>query len=373
MKKYILTNKTKLLLARTIDLLGKPVGLFSRGLSPLKPSKIVLLQLDHIGDVVFTTAAVKAIRKKYPDAEIISLVGRWAQPVLAANPRIDRIIEFDARWFDRQRSSGKNGVLSLAGLLREIKPGLAIDFRGDLRHNLAMFLAGIPNRLGFGITGGGFLLTREVEFRFDGHAVERHLAISDALEANTDAELTGPEVFLESREIEWVEEFLSGSKLKSRMLIGVHPEAGTQAKEWPLDNFIRTVELMNHNLTLKKPVFVFTGTQPYGLSAHNIVNLGGKLSLRQLAALQSKLDLFVCGDTGPLHMANAVGCPTVAVYSGTNDVKIWGPWQGKSKVLQTSISCAPCGKCECDNKECLTSITPQMVAGACLEILNGST
>lgn len=381
-KKYVLVDKKKILVIRLFDLLGSPIRLFSKpeAFKNIKVDKIAMLQLDHIGDVIFTIPSVKEIKKLYPDAKIISIVGSWAKDILEGNLNINEIIVFDAPWFDRkQKTSQFIGIINLKNLLRQLKPDMIIDFRGDLRHNLPMYLAKIPNRVGFGITGGGFLLTKEVDFPFESHAVLRHMAIPQAMRAVTDKKRIDIEIYLSEQDINWVENFISDNELGNNILIGVHPEAGFPSKQWPIEHFIKIIHLLAKNLTDRKPVFILTGSKSI-LNVNNIklpneskvLDITGKTSLKQLAALLARLNLFICGDTGPLHIATAMNCPTVAIYSGTNDEKIWGPWNGKVEVLKVDIECSPCGKKECSDPKCLNLITPQMVLESSLKLLKVS-
>lgn len=368
MKKYVFVNKTKVLAAGVFDKIG---SLFiAEKKIEVQTDHITLLLLDHIGDVIFATPALSQIRELFPDSKITVIVGSWAKNIIENNPGVDQIIIFDASWFNRnKKTSHLKGIAELKDTLIGLKPDMAIDLRGDLRHNIAMYLARIPQRIGFGITGGGFLLTKEIDFPFNSHAVLRNLSIIKSFGMSTDHSEISTNIYLSEKDIAWSEQFMEAHNLKNRLLIGLHPEAGTQAKEWPIENFIRTKELLEGKLVEKAPIFLVTGTRQYNLSSHNLIELGGKLTLRQLAALQNKLDLFICGDTGPLHMAAALGCPTVAIYSGTNDLDIWGPWKGKVTTLKSDTDCGPCGRQTCSNKECLEKVTPQIVSGAALKML----
>lgn len=380
-KKYILVDKKKIFLTRLFDLIGSSIRLFfkSEAFKNIKVDKIAMLQLDHIGDVIFTTPAIRKIKKLYPDAKIVSIVGSWANDVLEHNPNVDEIVVFDAPWFDRkQKTSQFKGIINLKNLLRQLKPDMIIDFRGDLRHNLPMYLAKIPNRVGFGITGGGFLLTKEVDFPFESHAVLRNMSIPKTLGANIDEDRIKTEVYLNQSEIDWIENFISDNNLNNKLLIGIHPEAGFPSKQWPIDYFIKTINNLSDKLG-NDAVFIITGKHNL-FNARNeallrkikIMDLTGKTSLKQLAALLARLNLFICGDTGPLHIATAMNYPTVAIYSGTNDEKIWGPWNGKVEVLKVDIECSPCGKKECSDPKCLNLITPQMILESSLKLLKVS-
>lgn len=362
-KKYVLVNPLWKAVARIIDLgflFKRPFKSFLehpefKGKPEAK--KIALLILDHLGDVVFTSPAVSNLREAYPKAEFTVFVGPWAKDVYLYNPRIDRVEVFEASWFSR--SGRGEGLFSLSRRLKKGNFDLAIDFRGDLRHILAMLLAGIPFRLGYGITGGGFLLTVSPDYPFERHAVEKHLALVKAL--GVEISQRSLEVFFPQKAEEKVERLLVRSGLKGSFVI-IHPGAGSQAKKWPLENFAQ----VGKRLEDEGYSIVITGSQEERKEAQKLAeeiggsafSLAGELSLIELIALIAKAQLYIAGDTGPLHLASALGIPFVAIYSGTNQAELWGPWQGSYFLVKSDVDCAPCGKKFCSDKKCLTLISP---------------
>ncbi len=362
-RKYVLVNPFWKALATLVDigfLFRQPPSSFLehpefKGKPEVK--KIALLILDHLGDVVFTTPAVHNLRKAYLDAEITVFVGPWAKDIYLYNPNVDKVEVFQASWFSR---SGKGE--GLFGLVWQLKQGnfdLGVDFRGDLRHIVAMWLAGIPLRLGYGVTGGGFLLSVMPDYPFEKHAVEKHLALIEAL--GVEITQRSLEIFIPPKAKEKVEQLLKKFDFKGGFVI-IHPGAGSQAKKWPLKNFVQVGKKLREEGFL----IVVTGSQEEKEEAQNLaenigssaVSLAGELSLAELIALIAKARLFIAGDTGPLHLASALGTPFVAVYSGTNLPELWGPWQGDYFLLRREVDCAPCGKKLCSDKKCLTMINP---------------
>ena len=135
--------------------------------------KILVIRLDQIGDVVMTRPALKAIQERFPQAEMDALVSSETAPLFSFIPGIHTVIVFKGGWF------------SILRLLRLRKYDLAIDFRGDLRNIALMAAAGIPHRLGYGITGGGFLLTHEGRFSRRLHQVELNLQLLSPLKVES--------------------------------------------------------------------------------------------------------------------------------------------------------------------------------------------
>ncbi len=375
-KRYVLVNPLWKALASIVDigyLFYRPAKSFLEHFKfKGKPEakRIALLVLDHLGDVVFTTPAVSSLRLAYPKAEITVFVGPWARDIYLFNPKVDKVEVFEASWFSR--AGGGEGLFSLSRKLKSGNFDLAIDFRGDLRHIFAMWLAKVPLRLGYGITGGGFLLTVKPDYPFEKHAVEKHLTLVEAL--GLGVLQRSLEVFVSSEARERVEKLLKEKNIEGDFLI-IHPGAGSQAKKWPLENFFEVgKKLRDEGFSI-----VITGSQGEKDEAQNLaesigssaVSVAGELSLAELIALISQAQLFIAGDTGPLHLASALGTPFVAVYSGTNQPELWGPWQGNYILLKQEVSCAPCGKKFCSDKKCLALIKPAEVVEKVMTLARG--
>ena len=244
--KYVLKNKFKLALVYILDTAGyawkrlRDVFLNNFFLKKTTDFKsILLIRMDHIGDVLSASAAPKLIKQNYPQARLYFLTSSWAAPFLEDNPFIDELIIYDAPWFSRQRYAKRRGkklgFFQLARLLKQKKIELGLAFRGDLRENFLMAIAGIRHTVGTGITGGGFLLTHEVSYRPGDHETRRLANILKV--AGISAENLSPQIYFTDEEkadfnkrlAEW------GVDLNKR-LIGFQVEAGTPAKNWPAEH-----------------------------------------------------------------------------------------------------------------------------------------
>ena len=147
------------------------------------PRRIVIVQLDHMGDGILTTAMIPGLRSAYPDARIDVLASPSNQAVFTAHPDVDRVLLAHKNWFERRNKDGSlfSAVWSLGRLLRQENYELGIDVRGDLLSVMVLCLAGIPRRVGWAMGGGGFLLTDIAEWKPGRHEVESRLALLTTL------------------------------------------------------------------------------------------------------------------------------------------------------------------------------------------------
>ena len=145
----------------------------------VSPRKIVIVQLDHLGDGVLTTAMLPGLRAAYPQAQIHILASPSNEPVFATHPEVDRVLIARRNWFERRGSCGSliSAVWELGWLLRQEKYELGFDVRGDLLSVFVLALAGIPRRVGWSMGGGGFLLTDVASWKPGRHEVKSRLEL----------------------------------------------------------------------------------------------------------------------------------------------------------------------------------------------------
>jgi heptosyltransferase-2/heptosyltransferase-3 len=150
-------------------------------------SRIAVLRLDHIGDVIMAAAVLKPLKKAHPSASIDLVVPTWALDVVRSSPDVSQVTLFDAPWFDRAWQAGflkcLFGVFDLARILRQGRYDAIIDLRGDFRHIFAMWLSGAKKRVSYGVTGGGYLLTDEGAYRKGAHQTELNMALARVIGA----------------------------------------------------------------------------------------------------------------------------------------------------------------------------------------------
>lgn len=370
--KYVFRKKWLSTVMSAADAAGYAVfGAFGRRPAPSSIERILLVRLDHIGDTLLMSGLPKLIKESYPGSKLYFLTAAWGRPLLERNPFIDEIVVYNAPWYSRRHYRRSGDDLRMAGLVRKLramKIDTAIAPRGDLRENALLFLSGIPNRLGYGITGGGFFLTKEGVYRPELHESEQAMALVSALGIH--APFPKPSVYLTDDERaafagrlkEW------GMAPGERTAVGFQIDAGTAAKAWPLSH-----QRVFHQLFLKRfpgRRIVFVGSDPSWPMelprSERILDLTGKTTVRELCLLMEHLAAFVGTDSGPTHLASAMGVPSVFLYSGTNVLSRWRPLDERAAALKHDVPCAPCSLKECPvpGHPCMTGITPEDAVAA---------
>lgn len=338
------------------------------------PAKILLIELWGIGDLVMMSSILKPLRAGYPNAKITLLSKAYASDLLGTSENIDEFVEFDSPWtkfkskYNVWRWDWKNLLKTIRGLKKE-KFDLILDARGDIRNNLLSFLISGKTRLGYGWTGGGFFLTDNLKVENKGlHRIDAWVKLLKYL--GLSANDCRPHLCVTKEEEAFADNFLKTNGISSQYLfIGIHPGARIKTRCWPLDRFAKVAEYVRD--VYKSKVIIFLDPEGYG----DEISIQGesfkvKLTLKQLIVVFKKLDLLVCNDGGPMHIATAVNTPVVAIFGPTNP--IWfGPY-GKSNtvIIENNMPCRPCfDYCKKDKAVCLDSITvnkvKEMIGNVC--------
>ena len=370
--KYIFRKIRYLYLAAAAD----TVGFFLLWLfSPKRPfstrdlKKVLLIRMDHLGDVLLSTGTPKAIKENIPEAKLTFLTSSWAAPLLDQNPFIDEVLIFDAQWFLQKRYERKAsslGFWELVHLLKKRKFDLGIGLRGDARENQMMWLAGIRERIGYGVTGGGFFLTKEVHYRKRIHEKDRLVNLLRPLGIRGD--LFKSRLYLSDRELVQADERLASLGLaKNDRLVGFQFGAGTLSKDWEEDLILDLLERFGKEFPSYRVILVGTRADQPGLERAaqmgHCVDLVRKTTLRELCALMTRLRFFIGPDSGPTHIAAALGIPSIFLFSGTNRFEEWRPLAEFATALRHPVKCSPCGLkvCNVPGHPCMSGIRPEDV------------
>ncbi|MDD5155667.1 MAG: glycosyltransferase family 9 protein [Candidatus Omnitrophica bacterium] len=320
--------------------------------------KVLIIELWGIGDLIMASSVFKPLRRKFPEAQIVLLSKPDAQTLFSGAGLINKFIVFDFPWVKFQNKYrfwrwDWQGLISVVRELREERFDLAIDARGDVRNNLLSFLTGARSRLGYNWTGGGFFLTdAQGGFKFR-HRVEAWFNLLDRMKV--DRRDACPCLEVMEREKRWQEDFYSASGISSGdLLVGIHPGAGRETRRWPLARFVETAKYVEAKYKAK--VIFFEGPNEKGLSVKNGY-LVARPDLRQLPALIKRVDLFICNDSGPMHIAAALKRPLVAIF-GPGDIERIGPYGARCYVAAAKgIKCRPCfDYCRFDKRVCLDAV-----------------
>ena len=341
--------------------------------------RVLCLRLERIGDLLMTLPALAELRAALPEARIDLAVGSWNRQIAAAIPGIDAVDTVDPAWLARGHA-GLNAVALARHAARWRVRGydLAINFEPDVRTNVALAAAGAQRTAGFYSGGGGALLDVALDYDPAAHTADNALRLVRRVLGREDGGT--PAAALRIPEVTRAEAGARLQALPGGTRIGMHVSGGRAVKQWPEARFrevaFRLIEDRGASLVL-------TGTEAdrhqieivrTGLPADRVLDLSG-VDLLTVAAVLQQLDLLVTGDTGPMHLAHAVGTPVVAVF-GASDAKRYAPRGLHDQIVRVDLPCSPCNRirrpparCTGHTPDCLTGVETAAVLDAVDEIL----
>lgn len=366
MSDYVYKHAGKRLLASVFDAVGGFFFFFIRRSFPIskdRVKRILLIRLDHIGDVLLTRPSMNALHDAFPSAQIDLLVSADLVPIFEDAREIREIISMRHHWFSRSADK-KQTLPEFFQVLKRVRANrydLAIDFRGDLRHILLMALAGIPVRAGYNLTGGGFLLTHTAPYSKEIHQVHAQFNLLNSLGLKTGEPRNFPISYSGSRK--WKFWNATGRLLPAdTRRIVIHPGAGDAAKQWPAANFEKLIQTI---LNEKLGQVILVGTEAekksLRLEGPDILDLRGKTGLEELPILLDCCDLFIGNDSGPAHIAAAQGSPMIVLFNTLHDPNVWKPLSNKLELLPFS------------NNENMPPVAPETVMQRVRSVLTQTT
>jgi lipopolysaccharide heptosyltransferase II len=346
------------------------------------PNKVLLLRLERIGDLLMVMDAIGDVRRAWPDAEIDLAVGSWNADLARLIPDVTRLQVADAPWLSRGAGASWRSLFSQARAWRRSRYDLVINFEPDIRSNLLAWLSGAPRRFGYWTGGGGALLTSRSAYAPLSHVSDnaRRLVARAARRQPVDPadRSAGPRLVPPPDAVARASALLGGA---TRPIVGVHASGGRESKQWHLDRF---AEVARRLAAEQGATIVLTGSESdrpmvdevrAALGATRVIDAAGALDLPSLAALLGRLDVLVTGDTGPMHLAAAMGTPVVALF-GPSHVERYGPLAPRQRILRVDLPCSPCGqvrmppeRCRGHVPDCMDGIQVDAVVRAAEDLL----
>ena len=341
---------------------------------------------NWIGDVVMISPALAAMRRRYPSARIEAVAIPQVAECLRGNPAVDEVILFDRRG----RDSGARGLWRVASLLRARRYDMAVLFQKAIGAALMARLAGVPVRIGIAADRRGWLLTHAVPLT-DNLKRRHHLEIFSEVARAAGCDVSDRTIFFPvgHQDRIWAEAFLKDHRAERfSFLVALHIGASKRPRAWHIDRFVRTAEMIadRHGAG----VILLGGRSEMEEMAAVASALGdraidacGGTTIKQMAALIARCRLLVGNDSGPMHLAGALGTPVVAIF-GPGDPDRTAPYppvtEGKVAVVSRRYPCAPCRQNffrECypspaGKPMCLESIGVDEVVSAAESLLGGS-
>lgn len=369
------------------------------------PGRILLIQLDHLGDALLTSATLEPIRSRWPSASIEVLCGPAGREVFELSPYVDHVHVSRTNRFSRgliRRRLWPFALIYWAAKFRQRRFDLAVDVRGELPHALLMRLAGARKRVGWNAGGGGFMLTDSPAYVPERPELESRSALLECMGIDVAADNLRPQLPIDCQVGRLLDRQIDGEtgirhddnptakKLPAGPRIAIHPGAGTEAKRWPrqywLDLMVRilrrydraTIILVGGRDDRPHGEFILDATRQLAdagdIPADRVVDRTGRLTLARSAALIARCDLLVGADSGPAHLAAAVGTPTLVLFSGTNVVEQWRPPGKYVSTLAADVPCRSCRATLCPHVDhpCMRGIFPAEVVASLEEMLQMS-
>jgi ADP-heptose:LPS heptosyltransferase len=380
-----ISDSRERLIVRTADAALSVLAPLQRALrrrsSKSDPARVLLLRLERIGDLVMALPAIRDVRVLAPSAEIDLVVGSWNASLGKAVPHVSRVEIVDARWLARDRDG-----LGLAALLRRASAwktrqyDLAINFEPDIRTNLMLAAAGSARTAGWTSGGGGPVLDLALDYDSRSHTsvnARRLVATAFGRQPAPSATplLTIPDAVLAA----------AADRLRAahgRPLVGVHVSGGRAIKQWDPSRFASVAARLADS---RNAVIVATGAAVdralvgalQASLAPRLVIDASEDDLLLSTALLAQIDVLVTGDTGPMHLASAVGTSVVAIF-GPSDPARYATAGAHDRIVRVDLPCSPCNRirrppnrCIGHTPDCLARVGEGEVFAAAAAVLDG--
>jgi heptosyltransferase-1 len=335
-----------------------------------KQKEILIVKMSAIGDVIHTLPALNAIRKQFPDARITWLVEEAAADIVLGHKALDRVIVSKRKQWIKELFSLKCGhaIKNIRNFLKELrntKYDMIIDFQTLFKSGIMVMLAKGKRKIGFNKgmdhaeSSHIFYNERIRPVSMEIHALERGLLLLKSL--NIPCKKIEYDLPVTNKEKLNVDNLLRQKDIDpEKPIICINPQATWETKLWDSKKFADLSDRLKKKYHAQ---IVFTGGKSDQEAVNDIVsmmklpgiNLAGLTTLKTLAALYEKAALIVTTDTGPMHLAAAMGTKVVAIFGSTAPWRT-GPYGSNNFIVRSDIYCSPCFKRECSTKECMENI-----------------
>jgi heptosyltransferase I len=313
------------------------------------PRKILIVKPSALGDIVHTLPVLRLLRRRFPRAQIFWLVAGAFAGLIEHHPDLDGLIRFD-----RGGDSPAMAFMSLLRELGEMSFDLTIDLQGLARSAMITYATGAPVRVGFSYARelAPLAYTHRVGSRgVDRHAIDRYLDVCEELGCGR-----GPVEFPFVINPSQVQQQIPTRDPLAVLL----PGTNWATKKWPIGHYAKLCELIGRELSMRVAIAGAKDVIELADRVPGAINLANRTSLPQLVALLERADVVVANDSGPMHIAAALGRPLVTIFGPTNPVRT-GPYQRMDTVVRLDIACSPCYSRKCSHTSCMNWLTPEQV------------
>jgi heptosyltransferase-2 len=329
--------------------------------------KILIRGPNWVGDAVLAVPAMKAVRAHFPQAEITLLVRPWVSGLFTSAPFVDKV------WSEPAPSS-LTDWRRITRYIRNRRFDLALLLPNSFESALMMFLARVPHRVGYATDGRAWLLTNAIApARETRHQVHYYLDLVKTLQA---AELPSIQIEATRDERENGRRLLNAGGIpNSAPFLVLNPGAAYgSAKRWHEDRFAVAADTLAREMGLHVAIIGSESERLIAEQIRDLMNsptavLSGKTSLETLIGVLAEASLVITNDSGPMHMAAALGIPTVAVF-GSTDERVTAPFGPRTRIVKHPVECSPCLLRECPiDHRCMNRVTVDDVCNAARELV----
>jgi heptosyltransferase-2/heptosyltransferase-3 len=338
--------------------------------------RIIIIDLLYLGDLLFALPFIQNLRRSYPEARIDMVVNANFFDIIEDNPYLDNVYAYDKSWSIKESWRFSRG-------LSKNNYDLGLNIHGNWRTAIMLKLINPDYSIGYGGKGRGIFLDKELntlpteDSVQEKHMVELYLNFLREMGIDDEFENQGLKINVSKEARESMLEFLqeAGINKEREQIVGINTGGSWPTKRWTERGFAELADSLEKEYGMK---VIFFGGPGDVDRVERIVDLmetepviaAGKTNLKELAALAQLCDLFISGDTGPIHVAVSVGTPTIAIF-GPSDEGKYRPYGKGHIVVKKEIDCRPCGEHECplDHHECMEGIEVEdVLAGMDLDI-----
>ncbi len=329
---------------------------------------VLIIRADGLGDLVMTTPLLAKLRQIFPNSRINLMAAHASRELVEVMPVFDKVFYFDLPWFFKSQKQWLRKLFEFASEMRKERFDLTVDVRGDFRNNILMYFFGARYRLGFGTTGCDFLLTHVVPLPVNSHMGAAGAAIIKYLNPNDHGQ-NNLKLWITDEDRDFSERLLRASGIdparKDRPVVTIHPGAKWDGRKWSPENYARIADSLIDRYDAAVILAGSIGDVDFvrritSSMKSKPIEVVGTTSLRQLLALCEKSDLFLGVDSGPVHMAAAMGTKVLALFGPARREAV-GPLGANSTVItrQDDFECCPCAQIECERpgNSCMQAIS----------------
>ena len=329
--------------------------------------KILIINLGGAGDLIISEPLLSALAS-FSENKVDLICFPGQEKALIGLACLGKIYNLELPWIGGRKKIVQSliDLFNLKRILKKEKYPVVVDIKGDPLIILLMFFSKIPARVGFSNGGLGFLLTHPISTPENLKRFKVDLVLGESFEGDKFKNFARDPLLLLPGDSNKLKE-LRESSLKK--IITVHLGASCQARCWPLENWAALLSelVAKYNIVIVGSPKDLLLSKSLDQKIYSLcTDLSGQPWLETAKAI-AESDLFIGANSGPAHLAAALNCPVINIFSAANDAEVWAP--PKAEVLIFKPECAGCELNYCDHLSCLKAITPQMVKGAVLEIL----